>query len=990
MGIFTRDESELLSYDEDAFFYFAAAILGLLLIPWTFISIKGLAFPKPLPDDDYDDRGMAKRSAQVRRCKAAAMEMKRQQVLQNVRSMKSRFGGGAWLRYGALVAVWICFGGVLMRLAETPAELCRFDPYAILGISYGADTKAIKKAYRKKSLQHHPDKDPDNPLAHVAFQNVAKAYAALTDDAARANYAKYGNPDGPTQTKVGVAIHPGLLASKDGQRRTLVIFFSVLFIVPFSIICCCLRGAHLSAGGVAGETIRIFNTVIDSDLKLEQCPGLLAASVEARRSDIDIRPLLKPLSNIAPHTVGLDVIVKVKDDAKGASEKHRGRQGLVRKFEKGAEKCTVQLDKGELHELTVSHLVPVEPNLPYFFIDPPIRQCSVLIWAHLLRQHSLMSPRMRAQLDDLLRRSVKLGRAMASAATSGGDKSGFFGVVKNIMHFRQCTVQALNFNSNPLLQIPHVTEVPNGAPAFDDVLENSAACDRLVAMLGLGGQQVLDVHAFREHVSRVSLSCKVEVADEDHIVEGDLATITVTLTRTNLREGEAVGPVHAPLWPSPKREEWWLLVYDELARRLVCTTTVLGQGQTEEATMRFLVAVSGPYRWRVYAMCDSYLGVDASVELNFTALGKREVDRKIFIHPDDADIRTMFEEIMDGLKRDDDKDSDTEDEDEDDHKNIPETPEEKPTEKPPDPCSSDDEPEREAIFYKVFSWPGYTVGNLYREPREDDEVKIGMLPDGNIVRGFEGEGPDGWILTQATASWMREIKPWMLEAAKESPPLPPGEKTQSSDGAAPDRVDAEGPAEDVTAKGEQDPKALPKGGGLIRLGPYYEQQLQTVLKPSPPLILVRRWMRRSEHVKVDENDVISVTGIGDGNARAVVEGLLRKKIGDATFEALRDKADAQKEEKKKRLSKAIGIYSSANGQVWQITAAGHVRGNNRDGTRIRDMVKVVDGRLRIGPFYLDETKTCSCIHWVREDDPSKTWTWFRDLTLGTRMRLGAA
>lgn len=40
----------------------------------------------------------------------------------------------------------------------------------------------------------HPDKGGDP----VAFDKIAKAYQALTDEESRENWEKYGNPDGPT------------------------------------------------------------------------------------------------------------------------------------------------------------------------------------------------------------------------------------------------------------------------------------------------------------------------------------------------------------------------------------------------------------------------------------------------------------------------------------------------------------------------------------------------------------------------------------------------------------------------------------------------------------------------------------------------------------------------------------------------------------------------------------------------------------------------
>lgn len=48
----------------------------------------------------------------------------------------------------------------------------------------------IKKAYRKKALQCHPDKNPDDPNASKKFHQLSKVLEILTDEAARKAYDK--------------------------------------------------------------------------------------------------------------------------------------------------------------------------------------------------------------------------------------------------------------------------------------------------------------------------------------------------------------------------------------------------------------------------------------------------------------------------------------------------------------------------------------------------------------------------------------------------------------------------------------------------------------------------------------------------------------------------------------------------------------------------------------------------------------------------------
>ncbi len=62
------------------------------------------------------------------------------------------------------------------------------DPYSILGVSKGADAKAIKSAYRKLAKELHPDKHPENPKAADRFSEVTRAYDLLSDTGKRAQF----------------------------------------------------------------------------------------------------------------------------------------------------------------------------------------------------------------------------------------------------------------------------------------------------------------------------------------------------------------------------------------------------------------------------------------------------------------------------------------------------------------------------------------------------------------------------------------------------------------------------------------------------------------------------------------------------------------------------------------------------------------------------------------------------------------------------------
>jgi translocation protein SEC63 len=237
-----------------------------------------------------------------------------------------------------------------------------------------------------------------------------------------------------------------------------------------------------------------------------------------------------------------------------------------------------------------------------------------------------------------------------------------------VIEFRRCLVQALDVKDSQLLQIPHIDqtllrELQRGKKKANTVAE-FLATPKEERKGRLSPAQQLDVEEFGIHFPDIEISAHVEVDGEDEVSAGDVAQVVITMTRKHLKEGEAQGPVHAPFFPKEKFDVWYLFLMFQFAGmaspRLLGSDRLISPERQVTSKMMFEVPPKGSYTFQLYAMSDSYAGLDVKLDVNFTVVDA--VVREYKIHSDDLKLEgmSMIQQML-GMQEDEEDDDSDED-----------------------------------------------------------------------------------------------------------------------------------------------------------------------------------------------------------------------------------------------------------------------------------------------------------------------------------------
>jgi len=159
-------------------------------------------------------------------------------------------------------------------------QIASFDPYKILDLDVGAEMSEIKKQYRKLSLKYHPDRNIGDPIAEDMFVKISKAHDVLTDDEARENYEKYGNPDGRQAMQLSIGL-PTFLLDKENHAIILFLYLLCLVIVlPTGVGLWWSYKSKFGEGDVMANTYKTYTQLLSETLPIRNFMEILGASQE--------------------------------------------------------------------------------------------------------------------------------------------------------------------------------------------------------------------------------------------------------------------------------------------------------------------------------------------------------------------------------------------------------------------------------------------------------------------------------------------------------------------------------------------------------------------------------------------------------------------------------------------------------------------------------------------------------------------------------------
>ncbi|MQM14418.1 hypothetical protein Taro_047347 [Colocasia esculenta] len=440
-----------------------------------------------------------------------------------------------------LVLLWVVMVMLVFYIKHMRREAQPFEPFSILGLEPGASDSEIKKAYRRLSIQYHPDKNPD-PEAHKYFvEFISKAYQALTDPVSRDNYEKYGHPDGRQGFQMGIAL-PQFLLNIDGASSGVLLLgiVGVGILLPLIVAVVYLsRSSKYTGNYVMHNTLSTYVY------------------------------FMKP--SLAPSKV-MDVFIKASEYME-IPVRRSDDEPLRKLF------LTV---RSELN-LDIKNIKTEQAK--FWKQHPALVKTELLIQAQLVRESTALPSSLQSDFKRILECAPRLLEELVKIAVMPRSPHGrgWLRPAIGVIELSQSIIQAVPLSARKavggsaegiasFLQLPHFNETIVKKIARKKVrtvqeLQDLSVEDRaelLTEIAGLSTAEAREVDLVLGMMPDITVEITCETEGEEGIQEGDIVTMYAWVT---LRRGNGLTVVlpHAPYYPFQKEENFWLLLADPVS-----------------------------------------------------------------------------------------------------------------------------------------------------------------------------------------------------------------------------------------------------------------------------------------------------------------------------------------------------------------------------------------------------------------------------------------